>query len=500
MSVPPFRYTIALCFDEEIQHNAYNLINSAIYTFFGVNEPLKSNTDMYIGDNFSIELDEEIGRIFIHKSYCSKLDWQKIFSIVTPIANALNIEPGDYEVYDYKKDKNIDLPKNIYEYADYTNPSEKKALAKGPTNQIPVANKFRYTIDIPLCDYMAYQRIANAIGVPDAFPRRRRNECDCPKSNNYGEYTSDKFSISLDGDMAFIYFASLDLEFMASVMNPICDALLIKRGNYTIIDDETGDEIDPKSITLKSILDLEDGEMTPSPKQRKQHIHYDDDGNEIISDSEEDSEEEEEEEDDNDNSEYMSEISNDDMTFGEHLRRIKAEYPHYTEEEAYERAVKETDLGYDYLNQIDDNNIDELLETNKLTVDEYINKKIKDVPNYKNYTDCQKEFLQTVYRFVKAYDNNDFTKSLQYKFMFTLYKYIQYNIDVFQFEFNKQNTPYINKLFVTMLNKVNELTITANNELGKEFTVVDPLLLNSFVETLTIAKTLIQQAINYINN
>ncbi len=497
MSVPPFRYTIALCFDEEIQHNAYNLINSAIYTAFGVNEALKDNFDMYIGDNFSIELDDEIGSIFIHKSYCSKLDWQKIFSIVTPITNALNIEPGDYEVYDYKKDKNIDLPKNIYEYADYTNASEKKALAKGPTNQIPIANRFCYMITIPLCDYMAYQRIANAIDVPDAFPRRRRDECDCPKSNNYGEYKTDKFSISLDGDMAFIYFASLDLEFMASVMNPICDALLIKRGNYTIIDDHTDQEIDPSSVTLKSVLDLEDGEMTPFAKQNKHHIHYDDDGNEIISDSDEDDSVSQEEDDsalqeEDDDSEYM--------TFDEHLQRIQAEYPHYTEEEAYERAVKENNLGYNYIDQIDINHIDELLKNNNITFDEYITKKIPDVPDYINYTDCQRKFLQTVYRFTKAYDINDFTKSLKYEFIYTLYKYIQYNINVFQFEFNKKNTRYTNKLFVTMINKANELIATANNELDEEFTVVDPIILNSFVDTLTNAKNLIQQTIDDINN
>ena len=295
MSCPPFRFSIYLSVNKE---NSYSRINSALYLAFDINEPLKSNVDEYVADNFTISLDAETAILRIHKSYCSKLDWHKIFSIVTPIANALDIEVGDYEIYDYKKDDYVDLPDNIYEYADYTNPSEKKALSKGPTNTTTSADNnnnssatldnYRYKIDIPICDCKAYQRIAYAINVPDAFPKcqghnscsasKKRDDYDDYRANNYGEYKTDRFSIFLDGDIAFIYFVDLDLDFIASIMSPICDALLIKRGNYTIIDDHTDQEIDPSSVTLKSVLDLEDGEMTPSPKQRKQHIRFDDDG------------------------------------------------------------------------------------------------------------------------------------------------------------------------------------------------------------------------------
>jgi hypothetical protein len=47
-------------------------------------------------------------------------------------------------------------------------------------------------------------------------------------------------------------------------MNPICDIINLKRGQYDIIDNNTNEIIDPKSITLKSVLDEEDGEMTPN--------------------------------------------------------------------------------------------------------------------------------------------------------------------------------------------------------------------------------------------
>ena len=526
MSCPPFRFVIELPFDEEIQHNAYSRINSALYLAFDINEPLKSNVDDYVADNFTISLDEEIAILRIHKSYCSKLDWHKIFSIVTPIANALDIEVGDYEVYDYKKDKYIDLPDNIYEYADYTNPSEKKALAKGPTNNnsnnnnnndnsANNNNNYRYKIDIPICDCKAYQRIANAINVPDAFPRKRRDDYDDYRVNNYGEYKTNRYSIFLDGDVAFISFVDLDLDFMASIMSPICDALLIKRGNYTIIDDDTGKEIDPSSVTLKSVLDLEDGERTPNPKQNKhrQHIRYDDDGNSIHSDSDSNSDSDSDNDDDDDQDTYSesecntdyesecnSEFTHDDATFGEHLRRIRAEYPHYTEDEMYERARQECDNGYDYMEQAQyDDDIDVLLENDKISVEQYITKKVPNTNSYTNYTVYQRNFLQMITRYTKAYEQETFSKPIQYKYMLSLYNYIKYNIRVFTYEFNKANLPHMNKFFNVTITKAQELLTTANNELAKAETTVDPLLLTSFISLLNDTIPIIQSVINYIN-
>ncbi len=59
-------------------------------------------------------------------------------------------------------------------------------------------------------------------------------------------------------------FNNLDLETIRSHMNPICNLVGIKRGQYNIINNETNQIIDLSSITLKSILDEEDGEMTPN--------------------------------------------------------------------------------------------------------------------------------------------------------------------------------------------------------------------------------------------
>jgi len=524
MSCPPFRFVIELPFDKE---NAYSRINSALYLDFDINEPLKSNVDEYVADNFTISLDEEIAILRIHKSYCSKLDWHKIFSIVTPIANALDIEVGDYEVYDYKKDKYIDLPDNIYEYADYTNPSEKKALAKGPTNNSTSAtldnsnnttsanssampDNYRYKIDIPICDCKAYQRIANAIDVPDAFPRKRRDDYDDYRVNNYGEYKTDRYSIFLDGDIAFISFVDLDLDFMASIMSPICDALLIKRGNYTIIDDDTGCEIDPSSVTLKSVLDLEDGERTPLAKQR-QHIRYDDDGNSIHSDcdsndNDSDCNSNDQDCDQDQDTDYETdcdcdtEFSHDDDTFGEHLRRIRAEYPHYTEDEMYERARQECDNGYNYMEQAQyDDDIDVLLENDKISIEQYITKKVPISHSYENYTVYQRNFLQMITRYTKAYNQENFSKPIQYKYMLSLYTYIKYNIKVFTYEFNKANLPTINKFFNVTITKAQELLQTATNELAKVETTVDPVLINSLISVLNDTIPIVQSVIDYIN-
>lgn len=57
-------------------------------------------------------------------------------------------------------------------------------------------------------------------------------------------------------------------------MNPICDTVRIKRGQYDIIDNNTNKIIDPKSITLKSVLDEEDGEMTPKPYNNKEEEDF----------------------------------------------------------------------------------------------------------------------------------------------------------------------------------------------------------------------------------
>ncbi len=77
-------------------------------------------------------------------------------------------------------------------------------------------------------------------------------------------YRGPDYQIIFNDDNGSFNFNNLDLEFIRSHMNLICDTVKIKRGQYIIIDNKTGEEVEPKSITLKNVLDEEDGEMTPN--------------------------------------------------------------------------------------------------------------------------------------------------------------------------------------------------------------------------------------------
>ncbi len=259
---------------------AYLRLNAAIQ----FTTPLTSNIDEAVvdADGYTVSLDDDSLRILFHKSTFPEFDLDKFTSIILKVASALYGQRDDecaddpYEVYDYLNDTYtpiyVSLPVSLIDPNfetdsdnsdnDDDSDDDDNEQQSNPDTQVA----YLYSIDIPLCDWKAYQRIANAIGVPNAFPRKHNDDFDSHKSNNYGSYIAPKYSIFLDGDIAFIHFKELDLNFIASIMNPICDALLIKRGDYEITDIETGDPIDPSTITLKNVLDLPDGLITPSKK------------------------------------------------------------------------------------------------------------------------------------------------------------------------------------------------------------------------------------------
>ncbi len=84
------------------------------------------------------------------------------------------------------------------------------------------------------------------------------------QEDDLNTYSGLNFKFIFNDNNGSFNFNNLDLEFIRSYMNPICDIINLKRGQYNIIDNNTNEIIDPKSITLKSVLDEEDGEMTPN--------------------------------------------------------------------------------------------------------------------------------------------------------------------------------------------------------------------------------------------
>ena len=96
--------------------------------------------------------------------------------------------------------------------------------------------EYRYSINLAIIDGMAYRRIADAIGVFDAFPREHEDDFTEFGENNYGRYKCDKFIIKLNYDTALIKFRELDINYIKSTMNKITDALLYPRDEYNLID------------------------------------------------------------------------------------------------------------------------------------------------------------------------------------------------------------------------------------------------------------------------
>jgi hypothetical protein len=99
---------------------------------------------------------------------------------------------------------------------------------------------YRYHIDIILIDGMAYRRIADAIGVFDAFPRTKPDTFEIFGENNYGRYKCDEFIIDISHNQLEVKFRELDEPYIQSIMNKITDSLLYPRDDYYLYDDLDG--------------------------------------------------------------------------------------------------------------------------------------------------------------------------------------------------------------------------------------------------------------------
>lgn len=105
-------------------------------------------------------------------------------------------------------------------------------------------NIYRYAIEIPLTDKNAYKKILKAL--PKLLPDNKIIENDV--TSNSGWYITKKYHIELDDNIAFISFVDLNIQFINSIMYPICKALIIKHHHFIITDRETDEEINSKSL------------------------------------------------------------------------------------------------------------------------------------------------------------------------------------------------------------------------------------------------------------
>lgn len=423
---------------------SYQRLNAAIQ----FTTPLTSNIDEAVvdADGYTVSLDDDSLRILFHKSTFPEFDLDKFTSIILKVASALYGQRDDecaddpYEVYDYLNDTYtpiyVSLPVSLIDPNFETDSSESDDDSddnsygsddddqqSNPDTQVA----YLYSIDIPLCDWKAYQRIANAIGVPNAFPRKRKDDFDSHKSNNYGSYIAPKYSIFLDGDMAFIQFKDLDLEFIASIMNPICDALLIKRGDYEICDVETGDPIDPSTVTLKNVLALSDGLITPSKKPSQDKPWRPSDS---LSDKEK--------------------LFWNDYEFGpEQIKRLSFNNPTLDSTQIKDLAREE-----DLLDKLQRGFITPLKYAQSVVPS-------SSVPTYSNYTSELVAFFRTFYYYINAYNTNKFDIETQLKYLIDLFDYISLNIQVLYHNYPLDKIGLRNKLIDTITKKIDEFCLVA---------------------------------------
>lgn len=268
-----FKYCVEIIIDGS---KAHKFINKAIGIPGAFNN---SNYGEYNTDKFEMILDDECLGI-----YFSKIDINFIKSIVVPICEELKLDEEDYpneirnidndrykEVNFLSNDDNDDDFKEIededewetidsnsssnYETEDDESEYDKKNNLSKIVSLDPEddcledeekeinedededEDEYHYCVLLSLIDGMAYRRIADAIGVFDAFPRTQPDNFERFGDNNYGKYKCDKFIIDIeDYHQAEIKFKELDIPYIKSIMNKITDSLLYPRNEYELFD------------------------------------------------------------------------------------------------------------------------------------------------------------------------------------------------------------------------------------------------------------------------
>ncbi len=191
-----------------ISENSYKLLNRAL------NINLEDNCDEHYGTNYRINLDGDIAFVY----FSSIDDKTEVANILKTIVNAIGCDPAHaMSVYDEETDEEYMLETNeeAEEVKEEDNGSQQHAYATFYFGQ--ESNAFRLL-----------NRALNS-----SFTNK-----------NTGTYNSPSgYTISLDFDMGYIYFDSIEnKEFVKEVIQRIAE-IVGDEPNYYITECETGNQI-----------------------------------------------------------------------------------------------------------------------------------------------------------------------------------------------------------------------------------------------------------------
>ncbi len=426
------------------------LIISALsdkFDFFGWNP----QDDDFINDKIKINIDDEESVIFWFLDM-DEVDYDFIHDTVSPVTKALNIS-RDYDIICPKT--GAELVRTDFKNANYENRSEQ-------------LDRFPYTIEIPLYDAFAYKRIALAINKPDAFPRKRLTQED----NNYSKYECEDYIIELDGDCAYFYFKEANFDLIASVMFPICDALMLRKGDFEINCDKYDYSIEHNlTYHIDNIYSI----VFPLPsnnayKLLNKHLHLNLASN---------------------NSFQIIDIGEKDDIIGWNLcgqyGYYDMSYIHENVDTIISSIKRALSIPADSIHivsniisvdskeedkHIKDDLLDKL-ENDIITPEEYARKKCDKQFTFRDYTLSQVDFLKTVCYYTSTYNQDTFSKTTQYKFLTAIFTFISNNVIEFYTSLHINKIDSMNKFLMNVIKMCNENETTCRNDLLKEERTVD---------------------------
>jgi hypothetical protein len=199
-----------------ISENSYKLLNRAL------NINLEDNCDEYYGTNYRINLDGDIAFVYfssIDETGGAYGDKTEVANIMKTIVNAIGCDPAHaLSVYDEETDEQYMLETN-----------EEAEEVKEEDNGVE-ASQYYATF------YFGQES--------NAFRLLNRALNSSFTNKNTGTYNSPSgYTISLDFDMGYIYFDSIEnKEFVKEVIQRIAE-IVGDEPNYSITECETGNEI-----------------------------------------------------------------------------------------------------------------------------------------------------------------------------------------------------------------------------------------------------------------
>ena len=193
-----------------ISENSYKLLNRAL------NINLEDNCGEHYGTNYRINLDGDIAFVY----FSSIGDKTEVANILKTIVNAIGCDPAHaLSVYDEETDEQYMLE-----------PNEEAKVEEYKEDNGVEASKYNATF------YFGQES--------NAFRLLNRALNSSFTNKNTGTYNSPSgYTISLDFDMGYIYFDSIEnKEFVKEVIQRIAE-IVGDEPNYIITECETGNEI-----------------------------------------------------------------------------------------------------------------------------------------------------------------------------------------------------------------------------------------------------------------